>query len=228
MQKILRVIIPTTLLLVLSIAGSVSADWFGFSGRGIKGSDDLVTEEREVKSFTRIESSGSADIHVTVGDNLSVKVTIDDNLIDLIETEVRGKTLKIDNSENYRSRHGCKIEITVPKLERVYLRGSGDVLVERLDAEYFEFKLAGSGSLTAEGTTDELELHLSGSGDIDTRDLIAQEAYASLSGSGEIKIHAEESFDGSLSGSGDIDIYGNPSDFSKSVSGSGSIRKRKR
>ena len=228
MHRIQKIVLPATLLLVLLVAQSVSADWFGFGSRGEKGSGDIITEEREVGSFKRIESTGAADIYVTVGEKLSVKVTFDDNLIDLIETEVRGKTLKIGSRENYRSRHTCKIEITVPELERVHLRGSGDVLVERLDTEYFEFKLSGSGSLVAEGNTDELELHLSGSGDIDTRDLIAQEAYVSLSGSGEIKVHAEESFDGSLSGSGDIDIYGNPSDFSKSVSGSGSIRKRKR
>ena len=228
MQRIPRIVLPVTMLLILSVAGSVSADWFGFGSRSIKGSGDLITEERDVGSFKRIESSGAADIFVTVGEELSVKVTLDDNLIDLIETKVRGKTLKIESRENYRSRHGCRIEITVRELERVYLRGSGDILVERLETEFFEFKLSGSGSLVAEGATDELEVHLSGSGDIDTRDLIAREAYVSLSGSGEIKIHAEESFDGSLSGSGDIAIYGNPPDFSKSVSGSGSIRKKKR
>jgi hypothetical protein len=212
---------------ILLVAGSVSADWFGFGFGGIKGSGDAVTEERDVGSFKRIESKGSADIYVTIGKGLSVTVTIDDNLIDLIETEVRGKTLRIDSRENYRTRLGCKIEITVPELERVYLRGSGDIIVERLDAEFFEFRLAGSGNLVAEGSTDELEVRLSGSGDIDTRDLIAQEAYVSISGSGDVRVHAEESFDGKVSGSGDIAIYGNPSDFSKSISGSGSIRKKR-
>jgi hypothetical protein len=225
-KRILKNSIVAAMSLVLLVAGSVSADWFGF-GKSIKGSGDAVTEERDVGSFKRIESNGSADIFVTIGNELSVKVTIDDNLIDLIETEVRGKTLRIDSRESYSTRLGCKIEITVPELERVYLRGSGDVLVERLDSEFFEFKLSGSGSLVAEGSTDELELRLSGSGDIDTRDLTAQEAYAVISGSGDIRVHAEESFDGRISGSGDIAIYGDPSDFSKSISGSGSIRKKR-
>lgn len=228
MHSIKRIALPTTLLLVLLIAGSVSADWFGFGSRGIKGSGDLITEERDVKSFKRIESNGAADIYVTVGEELSVKVTFDDNIIDLIETEVRGKTLKIGSRENYSSRRTCKIEITVPELERVYLRGSGDIFVERLDSEFFEFKLSGSGSLVAEGSTDELDLRLSGSGEIDTRDLTAQEVYVSISGSGDVRVRAEESFDGRVSGSGDIAIYGNPQDFSKSISGSGNIRKKKR
>lgn len=226
MNKILKISIVAAMSLVLLVAGSVSADWFGF-GKSIRGSGDAVTEVRDVGSFKRIESKGSADIYVTIGKELSVRVTLDDNLIDLIETEVRGKTLRIDSRESYSTRLGCKIEITVPELERVYLRGSGDVLVERLDAEFFEFKLSGSGSLVAEGSTDELELRLSGSGEIDTRDLTAQEAYAVISGSGDIRVYAEESFDGRISGSGDITIYGDPSDFSKSVSGSGSIRKKR-
>ena len=111
MQKILKNSIVAVVSLVLLAAGSVSADWFGFGSRGIKGSGDAVTEERDVGSFKRIESSGSADIFVTIGDELSVKVTLDDNLIDLIETKVRGKTLKIDSRENYSTRLGCKIEI---------------------------------------------------------------------------------------------------------------------
>ena len=227
MQRILKNSIMAAVSLVLLVAGSVSADWFGFGSRGIKGSGDAITEEREVGSFKRIESKGAADIFVTIGEELSVKITLDDNLIDLIETEVRGKTLRIESKENYRTRLGCKIEITVPELERVYLRGSGDILVERLDAVFFEFKLSGSGNMVAEGSTDELEVRLSGSGDIDTRDLTAQEAYVSISGSGDVRVHAEELFDGSVSGSGDIAIYGDPSDFYKSVSGSGSIRKKR-
>ena len=64
-----------------------------FKDRGVRGSGDLITEERDVRAFDEIRTAGSFDIYVEVGPEQSVKITFDDNLIDLIETEVRGKTL---------------------------------------------------------------------------------------------------------------------------------------
>jgi len=205
---------------------STAGDWFGLRDRGVKGSGDLATETREVDPFTRIETNGSADLTVTVGPEQSIAITFDDNLIELIETKVHGKTLEITPTRSYSSRRSCEIVITVPKLERVACSGSGDIVVERLDAETFEFKLSGSGDFTAEGKTDELDIDLSGSGDVDTRDLVAQEAYVRITGSGDVKVHAAESLDARVSGSGDIDYYGDPEHVRKSVSGSGSIRPR--
>ena len=68
---------------------------------------------------------------------------------------------------------------------------------------------------------------MSGSGDVDARDLKAQEAYVKVSGSGDVKVYASEGFRGRVTGSGDIDIYGNPEHVSRHVSGSGDIRKRR-
>ena len=213
--------------LVFVLAVSASADgWFSRRFKGEKGSGDLVTETRDVKPFTRIETRGSADITVIVGEEQTVEITFDDNLIDYIETRVRGKTLKIDHTESYSSQSACEIVITVPSLERISCSGSGDIVVERLNAESFEFKLSGSGHFTAEGKAEELDINLSGSGDIDTRDLVAQEAYVKISGSGDVKVHAVESLEAKVSGSGDISYYGDPEHVSRSVTGSGRIRSR--
>ena len=50
---------------------------------------------------------------------VSVSVTTDDNLQDLIITEVISRrTLLIDSDGSYRSRRGVLVEITVPELEQ--------------------------------------------------------------------------------------------------------------
>jgi len=157
-----------------------------------------------------------------------VTVTFDDNLVEVIETEVEGSTLYIGSSRNvsYSSSRGCRIDITVAGLNEVELKGSGDVLIDGLDSDLFAYTVAGSGDLVVRGSAREIEIAVKGSGDINARDLIARDAYVRIMGSGDVQVHATESFDGSVYGSGDIRYYGNPAHISTRVAGSGEISKR--
>ena len=220
-----------TVIMLLLVVGSVSADnWFSTifgQSKGVKGSDDLVTEERDVKPFNKIVTSGAYDITVVVGEKQSVKITFDDNLVEIVQTEVKGKTLRIFSDKSYRSQHDCLIEITVPELKEVVAKGSGDIVIENLKGDFFEYDLRGSGDVELGGEVDELEINLAGSGDIDTRNLIAKDAFVAIRGSGDVRVYASDSFDGAVYGSGDIDFYGNPDNVSKHIAGSGSIKRRR-
>ncbi|MBN1211176.1 MAG: DUF2807 domain-containing protein [candidate division Zixibacteria bacterium] len=196
-----------------------------FLDRGIEGSGDLITEERDVREFNEIKTSGSFDIFVEVGPERSLKITFDDNLIDIIETEVRGKTLRIGSEESFSSHHVCKVEITVPELEAVSLSGSGNVEVINLKGDVFESSISGSGNVKVTGEVREVELEISGSGEIEAEDLIADDAYVKISGSGDVRVYARESLEGRVSGSGSIYYSGNPQSLSTNVSGSGRIKK---
>jgi len=220
-----------TFIFVCFISSSLLAagifDWFCSGGSGVKGSGEMVTETRELDSFEKIELSGAFDLSITVGEKQEVKLTFDDNLIDLIRTKIRGRTLKIDSRKSYSSRHSCLVEINVPTIERVSLSGSGDVEVVNLDGGVFSCSISGSGDMELDGEVDELEIRISGSGDIDARQLIAGDAEVIISGSGSIKVHAKENLECRVSGSGDIYYYGDPEHISTHVSGSGSIKRRK-
>jgi hypothetical protein len=214
------------LLIILALATTSFASGFSLFNKSIKGSGKLQTETRDVDNFNRIKMVGSIDVFITVGKKQSVEISFDDNILDYIETKVQGKTLILDSRKSFSSRKNCKIEITVPKLVSVKLTGSGDININNLDNVFFEYELSGSGNLTAEGKVKDLELYLSGSGDIDTRNVAADDVYAKLSGSGDIKVYAQNNFDGKVSGSGDILYYGNPEKIDTKISGSGSIKRK--
>ncbi len=222
----LRTILATIVVLGILAAPAFCGSWWLWD-RGEKGSGDLVTEEREVRDFTKIKSSGSFDVYVRVGHETKVSVTFDDNLIDHIRTRVRGHTLRIDSEGSYSSRHNCRIDITVSRLSEITCSGSGSIEVEGLRTDEFAFKLSGSGEFKAEGEVRELEISVSGSGEVDTRDVIAEDAYVKVSGSGKVRVRATESLDSHVSGSGNIYYYGDPEYVSEHISGSGKIRKRK-
>ncbi len=215
-----------TIALIALLVQPTLAGWKSF-GRGIKGSGDKISEEREVPKFNRIEVSGSLDVRVTVGGKQQVILHVDDNLADLFVTEVKRNTLNVYTEESYRNCKKCYIEIVVPELLEVGLSGSADVNVEGLTGEEFLFEQSGSGDFTVAGDVDEIEIDLTGSGDVDARDLISKNAYVEIHGSGDVKVYATEHFKGRVYGSGDIAYYGNPEDTSTRVYGSGSIRKRR-
>jgi hypothetical protein len=208
---------------IISSASAGDKSWFGF--RGVKGSGELASEAREVEDFTRIKSTGSFDVYVAVGKKTSLTIEFDDNLLELIETRVRGNTLVLDAEESFRSRHNCRVEITVPSLERVTISGSGDIEISNLTGEYFECWISGSGNIKAQGRVQEVEAKVSGSGEIDLGEVKAIKAYATISGSGDIRVYASAKFDGSVSGSGDIFYYGDPLQTDRHVSGSGKIKR---
>lgn len=209
---------------VIAMPQSTSAGLFG--ERTVKGSGELTTQTREVGEFSRIRSSGSFDVTVTIGPVRKVTVTFDDNLIDLITTEVKGRTLQIGSEGSFSTHKACKVDITVPSLEAMTLSGSGDIVIAGLNGEDFSYEVSGSGDATLSGQVGDVDIEVSGSGSVDAKELKATRARVSIAGSGDVRVWAEESLDGSVAGSGDITYYGNPEKVDQDVAGSGNIRKR--
>ncbi len=235
-------------ILVAGFFTSASADGILkrlINGDGIKGSGDMVTRDRDVAEFNKIRMSGAFDVYVTIGTEQRVTITFDDNLIDLVKTETKGKTLRIYSDESYSSRKGCKVEITVPELLLVDASGSGDITIEDLKQDMFEYEISGSGDANINGDIGEIDItvsgsgdvrlngnaktidiSISGSGDVDAHRMLAEDASVRVTGSGDVSVYASKSFNGRVSGSGDIDVYGDPPKIRRRVSGSGDIASR--
>jgi hypothetical protein len=190
---------------------------------GVEGSGNRISEERDLEPFSEIYLAGSEEVVVTIGEPQSVTVEADDNLIELVETRVKGDTLLIRTEKNYRSSEGIRVEITVPELDEVGLAGSGDIEISGLAVAGFSVSVTGSGSVAVRGTAEDLDATVTGSGDLRLFELEVQRAEALITGSGDIEVRATESLDASVTGSGDIRYAGEPEQVRKSVTGSGDI-----
>lgn len=213
----------STLAPVLA-AGLILPGCIILDGPGVEGSGNRARQERELEPFSRIRLVGAEDVVVRVGEPQSVVVEGDDNLIDMVETEVRGETLTVKTEGSYRTRIGLTLDVRVPELEGVSVAGSGDVQVTGVDAESFSASIAGSGDVTVSGKVGDLEAEIAGSGDLHLYDLRAERARAEIAGSGDIRIWASQSLRARIAGSGDIAYRGDPPEVDRSVTGSGSIR----
>jgi len=212
--------ILTGVALVL-LVGNAAA--FSFNGSGIKGSGDMETRSFDLNDFSEIIVGGAFEVDVTFGDQQEIRVTIDDNLWDNLELEVKGDRLIIDWDEDCRPDSDCRLRLTVTSLEAMTIHGAADVDITDFEGDTFRFDLSGAADLEMSGKVDDLEIQVSGAGDIDTRDLQAQHVKVRISGAGNANITATESIDAKVSGVGNIKYWGDPKKERTNVSGMGHI-----
>jgi len=211
-------------LILPAVAGQAAA--FSFGKDTIEGSGDMETRTLEFKEFDAINVGGAFDLEITIGDEQKVVMTIDDNLWDNLEAEVSGGTLEIGWDKSCEPDGDCRVEIVVRDLNALDIHGAADVEISQYRGDSFKFDVSGAAELEMAGTVDELEIHVSGAGEIDTRELKAKSVEISVSGAGEAKVYASESFEGRVSGVGNIAYWGNPEHEKTRVSGLGNIKKK--
>lgn len=221
----MRLLLGCFLFSIVGLASGCHVAFDSIQGSGIK-----VTDIRAVADFTKLSVSNSADVIVQIGDEQSVEVDIDDNLVDVITTEVSNGRLSISSNQSYSTNVGLQVRITVPRLEAVSISGSGDVTVTGLSNDEFKASITGSGDIKAAGTATAVEAKVTGSGTVDLAELHAETAEAKVTGSGDIYVCASKDVSARVTGSGDISYAGhsdlNPA-VSSSVTGSGNVRKMK-
>lgn len=199
-------------------------------------SKDYVTEDRLIKGFEEVEVVGSPNVYYTQADSFSVRVKGPDNFVDNILTEKNGKTLTVRNKGkwgvvniSFSDEDELAVYVTSPDLVAVRVNGSGDFIsTNQIDTDNMNITLRGSGDINIDKLLcDRCDVELIGSGDIDLPEVEAKETSAVLVGSGDIKMGLSKVADTrlSLKGSGDIKV-----DFSEgcrsvdcTVNGSGDI-----
>src|SRR5690348_2983691 len=138
----------------LAVALLYHFDVFGGSTNPVtEGSGTPTTQTRDVAAFNSVELAGSNNVLVRVGENQSVVVRADDNLLDRITTDVQAGKLVIGNtSGSFTTKSPMSVVVNVPTLNALTLTGSGNIVVNGIQTESLQVTLPGSGTLTGSGT----------------------------------------------------------------------------
>lgn len=212
----------------LTVALLYEFDVFGGSSSSststIQGSGVAATQARDVAAFSSVELAGSNNVVIHVGEKRSVVVSADENLLDRVTTKVRSGRLVIANTPgSLTTKSPMSVEVGVPTLKALTLTGSGNIVVDGIEAGSLEVTLPGSGTLTGSGTATRLDVTVGGSGTVQFTQLVANDVRAVVSGSGSIFVTATKALDASVSGSGAILYTGNPQDVTRNITGTGVI-----
>lgn len=167
------------------------------------------TDTKDLKDFKSISFNISGDLYLTQGNEFSVKIEAKPSDLEEIITYVEDNTLTIKTKNGWENLNDVKVYITMPVIEGVALAGSGNI--------YAKEKI----------TSNEIDLSLAGSGNLNFENLIAEQTDASIAGSGNINLKGKtnQSFNVSIAGSGDINCQDlEAKDVNVSIAGSGSAR----
>lgn len=192
---------------------------------GVKGSGKPGDSVRQVAAFDEVEVSGALDADLTPGP-LHVEVTGDDNLVPLVETEVRGHRLVLRQRKSMRPQLALRVAIQAPSIRRVEVSGAGTATLHHAAGDDLRLDLSGAGKLVADGTVHHVSVDVSGAGTIRAQALTAERVDADISGAGTADVFASQSLSAHVSGAGTIHYAGNPAQVTKDVSGAGSIEPR--
>ncbi|HMN06357.1 MAG TPA: head GIN domain-containing protein [Flavobacteriales bacterium] len=198
----------------------------------------------DIGPFTGIEVGGAISVVIEKGSEQKVVARGQANLIDLLGTEVKSGIWKIRSPQCWRTSEPFEIHITTAsQLASIDIGGSGDVRaanvfgsgrtklavhgsgsiqIDEINEKKIEVSISGSGTATLRGTCAVLDGSISGSGDLNGRELAANEASLKISGSGDATITAISKLTAKVSGSGTVRYAGKP-DIESKVSGSGSV-----
>lgn len=208
-----------------------------------KGSGNVIRKEFDVTAFSELDIQDIGTVYISQGDNCSMTIETDDNIMEMVEAKVKGDELKISTGSCVENLTKFDIYITLRELKELEISGSvevfgktmietgkleiladgsGDIILD-IDAEELETEISGSGKVRLKGKADSHELEIKESGSFDGLYLITNHADIDVNGSGDCMTHVNKTLKAEVKGSGDLKYSGNPQETDTKISGTGSI-----
>ena len=193
----------------------------------VTGNGNVITRERQLSAFTKIENSSFVDVEITTKSAQRVELTTDENIQENILMEVVDNTLRISTRPGTFNVTQARAKISVQTLESLKNTGSGDASASPVEVPTFAAVVTGSGDLSLRGVnTQTMTASGSGSGNILLQGTVSQNMNLSLTGSGNATLQGTGNM-GMLTTSGSGDISGQAFTLQRATvrtSGSGNIR----
>lgn len=231
------------MIVFLSLQSCIIDGW----DQGISGNGRVVEDERNISGFTGVKVSSGIDVYLSQGSNFEVKVEADENLHDVIVTEVEGNMLVVKTERvNIRNAKSKKVHVTLPELEALKISSAGDCVAQtpfscedlrlsissagdlklEVEARRIDLDISSSGDADLAGTAEEFNVNLSSAGDLNAYDLIAANVDVEVSSAGDARVHATEEISMSASSAGNIYYKGDARVIHSNSSSAGNISHR--
>ena len=210
-------------------------------GSGVTGNGDIVKESRDItETFTAVSASEGLDVYVTQAADFKIRVEADENVIDLIGTDIRDGKLKVHAIKNI-GRATKKVYISMPEITALEANSGADLVGEGLIeadkvsldsssgaglkveivADQIEAESSSGADIRLGGRTNLLYADASSGSDIKAVELEAKICRANASSGADIRVSVSEELTADASSGGDIGYNGDPTvDSRKSASGS--------
>ncbi len=212
---------------------------------GINGNGIVKTEIREIAPYKKIKASGAVNIYISQGDSYSLKVESDENLLEFIETYIKGDELVVEQSENFGKTTKLNIYVTVKELSSIDVSGACDITSQNmLSTPDFDLEISGSSDVSLILATSNLNINVSGASDINLKgkaskariessgastikafEFVVRDFVISTSGASDMEVNVVDNLNVDVSGASTVRYKGSPTKIDQNISGAGSIKK---
>jgi len=239
-MKTIKIITALAAIIMLS-----SCNFDSIIGQ-VHGNGNVETDERMVTgNFSEVKGSAGLDVYLTEGSENKIVVEADENLLEIIETDITNGRLNITTKQNIGRSKSKKVHVTYKKLDEIYASSGADVIGNsvikskkiRLDAssgsdievEVFAKEVLAETSSGADihvtGKATLLMASSSSGSEINAKELIVINCNADASSGANIIVNVKEKLSTEATSGGNIRYYGNPTAVSNDASRSGNVRK---
>ena len=237
----MKIILKISVLALLLV--STSSCFFD----GVKGDGNVITKDRKISNdFIRIKANKGLEVYLTKNDEVSLTVEADENLHELIKTEVKDGTLYITSKKNIWSSRAKKIHLSVEDLNEISVSSgaeihsentfysdelqvnasSGAVAKLRLDIINLICETSSGANVDLIGKVKNIETKSSSGSDIDAYELKTLICVAKASSGSNIRVNVKESFKGNATSGAVIRFKGDPKIIKSDENSGGSIKSK--
>ena len=211
---------------------------------GIKGNRNVVSEERAISSnFDEIKVQQGIRLLITQDNSTSLKVEADENIIDLLRTEIQNNQLKIYFEKNVYKAKARNVYLSTNDIKKIKASSGSSVISENtiqsnaleldassgssmkiyVNAEKVTTESSSGANIRVNGKSKILSCSASSGSSINADDLKTIDATVKASSGANIDVNVTGILTAKASSGGDIDYEGNPKDVNKNTSSGGSV-----
>lgn len=239
--KLIKPSFVFSLTVMLLLSFTLSAQW----SNGVKGSGNVIEQNRNLSGFTGIKASSGVDVVIMQGSQDKVVVKADDNLVDKITTSIDGDVLVLGVQKNssIRNSKSFKVLVTVKDLKQLRASGGSDIYSKgSLNLDVFQIRASGGSdveldlnvkSLDCEitggsdanlkGKVGQLTVAARGGSDFEGKELVAQDCKLKVQGGSDAYVYVKGELSMEAHGASDIHYKGSPKVTHQKSSGGSDI-----
>ncbi|MDP5104836.1 head GIN domain-containing protein [uncultured Polaribacter sp.] len=227
-------------LFVATLLSSCNSNMFNSA----TGNRNVTIEDRTKKEpFTAMKVSSGLELYISQGSKNKITVEADENLHELIKTEVKDGVLTIYSEKNIWKAKARKIYVTIKEVEVVAATSGAEVYTKEtltvknltvsatsgaeinisVDADSIETVATSGADIAISGISNTHISKATSGASIDAFKLQSKNVTAIVTSGADINVYASEKMDGKATSGGDIDFKGNPKKINKTTTSGGSV-----
>jgi hypothetical protein len=213
----------------------------------ITGSGHLVDKVYDFVGFSRVSAGSAFQVRIARGERCAVAVTVDDNLLELVEVTQSKETLRIGLKPNVSIRQATlRADVTMPALSGLHLGGATRTTVEGFESDgpiemdlhgashlqgdirtgAARVEVSGASHVDLQGSARSLKVRASGASHLNLERLDSDNAAVTASGASHVTVNVHGTLDVNASGASSVRYVGAPASVNARTSGASSVRRK--